>query len=107
MPSKETNSWLFVATQHPNAAGQFVHYASSQLRCEAKDDTKELVKQFQATINALMNARHKDALEMGRVLENSCQELAQKEEEVRRQGDEIREKDTVLAKYKGILGIEK
>ena len=54
-----------------------------------------------------MNARHKDALEMGRVLENSCQELAQKEEEVRRQGDEIREKDTVLAKYKGILGIEK
>ena len=35
------------------------------------------------------------------------QELAQKEEEVRRQDDEIREKDALLAKYKGILGIEK
>ena len=54
-----------------------------------------------------MNARRKDALEMGRVLENSCQELPQKEEEVRRQDDEIREKDALLAKYKGILGIEK
>jgi hypothetical protein len=104
---KETNSWLFFAAQHPNAAGQFIHYASSRLRREAKDDTKELVKQFQATINALMNARRKDALELGRVLESSRQELAQKEEEVRRQGDEIREKDALLAKYKGILGIEK
>jgi hypothetical protein len=66
-----------------------------------------LVKQFQATINALMNARCKDALEMGRVLENSRQELAQKDEEVRRQGDEIREKDALLARYKEILGIEK
>ncbi|KIM86077.1 hypothetical protein PILCRDRAFT_86727 [Piloderma croceum F 1598] len=92
---------------HPNAARQFVHYASSRLRREAKDDTKELVKQFQATINALMNAPRKDALEMGRVLESSCQELAQKEEEVRRQDDEIREKDALLAKYKGMLGIEK
>jgi hypothetical protein len=55
--------------------GQFIHYSSSQLRRKAKDDTKELVKQFQATINALMNARHKDALEMGRVLESSRQEL--------------------------------
>jgi hypothetical protein len=65
------------------------------------------VKQFQVTINALMNARRKDALEMGRVLENSRQELASKEEEVRRQGDEIHEKDALLAKYKDMLGIAK
>lgn len=95
-----------MAAQHPNANGQFIHYASSRLRREAKDDTKELVKQFQATINSLINARRKDALEMGRVLESSRQELAQKEEEVRRQGDEIREKDALLAKYKDILGIK-
>ena len=88
-------------------ARQFVHYASSRLRHKVKDDTKELVKQFQATINALMNAHCKDALELGRVLESSYQELAQKEEEVHRQGDEICEKDALLAKYKGILGIEK
>ena len=44
---------------------------------------------------------------MGRVLENSHQELAQKEEEVRKQGDEIREKDALLAKYKGMLKIGK
>ena len=44
---------------------------------------------------------------MGRVLENSRQELAQKEEEVRKQGDEIHGKDALLAKYKGMLGIEK
>jgi hypothetical protein len=43
---------------------------------------------------------------MGRVLESSCQELAQKEEEVCKQGDEIREKDALLAKYKDILGIK-
>ena len=54
-----------------------------------------------------MSARCKDALEMGRVLENSRQELAQKEEEVRRQGDEIRDKDALLAKYKSMLGIKK
>lgn len=54
-----------------------------------------------------MNARRKDALEMRRVLENSRQELAQKEEEVRKQGDEIREKDALLAKYKDMLGIKK
>jgi hypothetical protein len=58
-------------------------------------------------MNALMNACRKDALEMGRVLESSRQELVQKEEEVRRQGDEIREKDALLAKYKSLLGIEK
>ena len=104
---KETNGWLFFAAQHPNTTGQFVHYASSRLRRKAKDDTKELVKQFQVTINTLMNARHKDALKMGRVLENSRQELASKEEEVRRQGDQIREKDALLAKYKDMLGIEK
>jgi hypothetical protein len=95
-----------LAAQHPNANGQFIHYASSRLRREAKDDTKELVKQFQATINTLINARRKDALEMGRVLESSRQELAQKEEEVCRQGDEIHEKDALLAKYKDILGIK-
>ena len=54
-----------------------------------------------------MDAHCKDALEMGRVLENSCQELVSKEEEVHRQGDEICEKDTLLAKYKDMLGIEK
>jgi hypothetical protein len=39
-------------------------------------------------------------------LESSRQELAQKEEAVRRQGDEIREKDALLAKYEDILGIK-
>jgi hypothetical protein len=71
-----------------------------------KDDTKKLVKQFQATINALINACCKDALKMGRVSKSSHQELAQKEE-VCKQDDEICEKDTLLAKYKGMLGIEK
>ena len=104
--SKETNGWLLVAAQHPNSTGQFIHYASSRLRREAKDDTKELVKQFQTTINSLMTARRKDALEMGRALEISRQELVEKEEEVRRQGDEIRDKDALLAKYKDILGIK-
>jgi hypothetical protein len=54
-----------------------------------------------------MNAHRKDALKMGRVLESSRQELVQKEEEVHRQGDEIHEKDALLAKYKSLLGIEK
>ena len=54
-----------------------------------------------------MSARRKDTLEMGRVLENSHQELAQKEEEVQRQGDEICNKDALLAKYKSMLGIKK
>jgi hypothetical protein len=54
-----------------------------------------------------MNARRKDALEMGRALESSRQELAQKEDEVRRQVNEIRDKDALLAKYKDMLGIDK
>jgi hypothetical protein len=71
-----------------------------------KDNAKELVKQFQVTINALMNACRKDALEMGSVLESSHQELVQKEKEVHRQSDKICEKDALLAKYKGMLGID-
>ena len=85
---------------------QFVHYASSQLQCKVKDDTKKGVKQLQVTINTSINARHKDALEMGRALDISCQELVQKEEEVDRKGDKICKKDTLLAKYKDILGIK-
>ena len=53
-----------------------------------------------------MNARRKDALEMGRALESSRQELARKEDEVRKQGEEICEKDDLLAKYKGMLGMD-
>jgi hypothetical protein len=58
-------------------------------------------------VNSLMNPRRKDALEMGRALESSRQELAQKEDEVRRQVNEIRDKDALLAKYKDMLGIDK
>ncbi|KIM71633.1 hypothetical protein PILCRDRAFT_830226 [Piloderma croceum F 1598] len=105
--SKETNAWLFVAAQHPNASGQFIHYTSPRLRRKEKEDTKEIVQQFHATVNSLMNARRKDALEMGRALENSRHELAQKEDEVRKQVDEIRKKDALLAKYKDMLGIDK
>ena len=53
-----------------------------------------------------MNAHCKDALEMGRALEISHQELVEKEEEISRQGDKIREKDALLAKYKDIVGIK-
>ena len=105
--SKETNAWLFVAAQHPNASGQFIHYTSPRLRREAKDNTKEIVQQFHTTVNSLMNARRKDALEMGRALEISRHELAQKEDEVCKQVDEIHEKDALLAKYKDMLGIDK
>lgn len=96
-----------MAAQHPNASGQFIHYTSPQLRREAKNDTKEIVQQFHTTVNSLMNAHCKDALEMGRALEISRHELAQKEDEVRKQVDEIREKDALLSKYKDMLGIDK
>jgi galactokinase len=57
-------------------------------------------------INTLINVCCKDALEMGRVLESSHQNLAHKEEEVCRQCDKICEKDVLPAKYKDILGIK-
>ena len=96
-----------MAAQHPNASGQFIHYTSLRLRSEAKDDTKEIVQQFYATVNSLMNACRKDALKMGRALESSRQELTQKEDEVHRQVNEIRDKDALLVKYKDMLGIDK
>ena len=34
------------------------------------------------------------------------QELAWKEDEVHKQGEEIHEKDDLLAKYKGMLGMD-
>ena len=43
---------------------------------------------------------------MGRVLESSHQELARKEDEVCKPGEEIHEKDDLLAKYKGMLGMD-
>jgi uncharacterized protein YbcC (UPF0753/DUF2309 family) len=104
---------LFVAAQHPNATGHFVHYESPRLRRDAKEDTKQLINQFNVVISGLINARRKDALEMGKALakadkeaESSRQALAQREVELREQHDEIRDKDALITKYKALLGLD-
>ncbi|KZP25726.1 hypothetical protein FIBSPDRAFT_733519 [Athelia psychrophila] len=103
--SMETNSWMFVAAQHPNANGQLIHYTSPRLRRDAREDTVAFVQQFSVIINGLVHARRKDALEMGKALETSRREVVEKAALVQSQGEEIRSKDDLISKYKAILGL--
>jgi len=63
----ETCCWLVLA-QHPNAASHFIHYESLWLRQEAKNDTKELLENFNITISLLMSTYRRDAIKMGKAL---------------------------------------
>ncbi|TFK31270.1 hypothetical protein BDQ12DRAFT_587650, partial [Crucibulum laeve] len=36
----ETGCYLYIAAQHPNASGQFLHYTSTHLHDEAKDSSE-------------------------------------------------------------------
>jgi hypothetical protein len=113
----ETSCWLVVLAQHPNAASHFIHYESPRLRREAKNDTKELLENFNITISSLMNARRRDAIEMGKALalaerqksnadaevESSRQALERQTEMLRRKEMEMAEKDAIIAKYKALL----
>jgi hypothetical protein len=114
----ETNCWLVVLAQHPNAAGHFIHYESPRMRREAKADTKKLVTDFNMTISSLISARRKDAIEMGKALalaekqrgdaeaeaESSHQALERQQDELQKKETEMAEKDMIIAKYKRILG---
>ncbi|EGN99059.1 hypothetical protein SERLA73DRAFT_28230, partial [Serpula lacrymans var. lacrymans S7.3] len=53
----ETNCWLFVAAQHPQANTHFIHYTSPRLQREAKSETMDIINIFSNTINNLINAR--------------------------------------------------
>ncbi|KII92990.1 hypothetical protein PLICRDRAFT_62370, partial [Plicaturopsis crispa FD-325 SS-3] len=104
--SHETNSWLFIAAQHPHASAQFVHWTSPRLRRDAKADVTDLVNRFQTMINSLINARRKDAFEMGKALEDerTRRNEAEKEAEssrqaVQQQEAELKDKNALIAQY--------
>jgi septal ring factor EnvC (AmiA/AmiB activator) len=88
------------------------------MRREAKNDTKQLLENFNVTISSLMSARRKEAVEMGRALalvqkqkddaeaeaESSRQALERQTDELRRKETEMAEKDALIARYKAALG---
>jgi hypothetical protein len=88
------------------------------MRREAKDETKELLENFNVTISSLMSARRKEAVEMGKALalvqkqkndaeaeaESSRQALERQTDELQRKETEMAEKDALIAKYKAVLG---
>jgi len=101
-----------MAAQHPNASGQFIHYASPRLRREAKSDTQHLVNQFHVVINGLISARRKDALELGKALAQANQiiqdtqaEAEAASQELGLRTRELEEKEALIARYKSMLGL--
>ena len=101
-----------MAAQHPNASGQFIHYASPRLRREAKSDTQQLVNKFNIVINGLISARCKDALELGKALAQANQTIQDTQAEADAaspalglQTRELEEKDALIARYKSMLGL--
>ena len=116
----ETCCWLVVLAQHPNAANHFIHYESPRLRREAKNNTKELLENFNIIISSLMSARRRDAVEMGKALalaekqksdaeaeaEGSRQALERQMDTLRRKETEMAEKDAIIAKYKALLKLD-
>lgn len=108
----ETNSWVFLAAQHPHAIGEFIHFTSPRLLRDAKSDMEELVNDLNATFTGLMNARRKNALDMGRALAKAQQvastakaEASAMRRELEAHHAELAVKEAELAQYRMRLGL--
>ena len=102
--SKETNCWLFLGAQHPNANGDFIHYTSSQLRNEARADTNEMINLFNGTMSALICACCENAQVIAKKLawEERLKKKAEEEAESSRQAlnglqAELEQKNALIA----------
>jgi uncharacterized membrane protein YccC len=77
----ETNAWIFVGAQQPQARSAFVHYSSETLRKDALEDTQDLVGTFANLMSDLSQAREKNALLSQRKLRAAQEEFEQYQKE--------------------------
>jgi hypothetical protein len=101
----ETNCWVYIAAQHPNATGDFIHYTSPRLRREGKSEMEKIMTDVHITFSALMSARRKDAIELGKALATAKQaaEAAEANAEVMRRTVEAQQAE--IAEYRAKLGL--
>ncbi|EGN94365.1 hypothetical protein SERLA73DRAFT_62642, partial [Serpula lacrymans var. lacrymans S7.3] len=88
----ETNCWLFVVAQHPQANAHFIHYTSPRMHCEAKAETNKIVHTFSTVINNLILARRAKALEL-------AQKLSEANESKKEADAELARKEALIAEY--------
>ncbi|KAJ3504075.1 hypothetical protein NLJ89_g8131 [Agrocybe chaxingu] len=71
--AEETDCWLIVIGQQPGE-GPALHYTSSRLRREARNEATAIVDQFQQLTYALNLARTQDALQLQSAYEDKIQQ---------------------------------
>lgn len=64
--SNETNCWIFIGAQHPNASAQFIHYTSPRLRADAMEEIGEVVNSFGDLTKSLIKACRDQAWELAK-----------------------------------------
>ncbi|KAF8076428.1 hypothetical protein FPV67DRAFT_1664695 [Lyophyllum atratum] len=91
----ETNSWLFVAGQHPHAASSnsFLHYESPNLLSDALMETNTLVNGFGNVVEALVLLNKKKVIELNNRYAQADKERTEAQEEARQARVALAEKD--------------
>lgn len=62
--SHETGCWLYLAAHHPNAGGDFIHYASARLVREGSKYTDTMHASAKATFTGLKLSRRRETAEL-------------------------------------------
>ncbi|KAJ4469641.1 hypothetical protein C8R41DRAFT_777939, partial [Lentinula lateritia] len=62
--ASESNCWVYIAGQHPNARIPFLHFASHRLRLEAPSVLDELHGSADHLFTSLLSSRCQEAAEL-------------------------------------------
>lgn len=64
--SAESNCWIFLGGQHPNANAPFLHYTSSKLRADALQEATNLANTFGDITYSLTQVRRHEAMDIAK-----------------------------------------
>ncbi|KAG6827241.1 hypothetical protein H0H92_012651 [Tricholoma furcatifolium] len=94
--SEETNCWFLLLSQLPTSKG-LIHFSSSRLRREAKDDVTRIVNEFQLVTRSLLAAKRDEAAAILKRYDESQSQLD-------KVNMELAEKNAELERYRAMYG---
>ncbi|KAG6809447.1 hypothetical protein H0H92_000227 [Tricholoma furcatifolium] len=94
--SEETNCWFLLLSQLPTAKG-LIHFSSSRLRREAKDDVTRIVNEFQLVTRSLLAAKRDEAAAILKRYDESQAKLD-------KVNMELADKNAELERYRAMYG---
>ena len=66
--AEESDAYIILMSQQAVGSSATVHYTSPRLRQEAKEETLEIIKEYQALMNNLVLAKREEALALAKQL---------------------------------------